>query len=109
MSLSSILRETRWFYHKYSILTYVSHYAPQRRQANKIKVVIFNLYQPRESRTEGGMGSGILRAQRKLIHRIAAVKHFTTNDCSSTRTNLRQLPYTSSPFAYFLGEEYIGW
>lgn len=68
MSVSSILRETRWFCHKYSTLTYVSHYASQRRQANKIKVVIFNLYQPRESRTEERVGSGIHRAQRKLIH-----------------------------------------
>lgn len=54
VSLPSILRETSWFYHKYSTLTCVSHYVSQRRQANKIKVVIFNLCNQRESRTGKG-------------------------------------------------------
>lgn len=52
------------------VLAYVSHYASQRRQANKIDVVIFNLYQSRTGRTEDRIESGTLRAPRKPIGRM---------------------------------------
>lgn len=68
--LPNVFRETRWFYHKYSTLTYVSHYASQRRRANKIKVVLFNLYQSGTGRTEDRIRSSIPTAPRKLIHWI---------------------------------------
>lgn len=68
--LPNAFRETRWFYHKYSTLTYVSHYVSQRRRANKIKVVLFNLYQSGTGRTEDRIRSSIPIAPRKLIHWI---------------------------------------
>lgn len=80
VSLSSILRETSWFYHKYSTLTCVSHYVSQRRQANKIKVVIFNLYQPRESRTEERVGSRYPQGPKKTNSLNCRSQHFVPND-----------------------------